>query len=441
MAPIRASALHNRVSVGRGHFSVVAVLAVAGLWAAPAALAGTASFSGGELRYVGGAERNAVTISQPSAGVVRVRDTGAPVTPGTGCARVDANTADCAVRPSHVAVATRGGDDRVVVDAALPARIDGGDGNDRLAGGPLNDAIAGGPGRDQLGGREGNDTLEGGDDRDRLRGGPGDDIELGGADTDVFHQGDAPDGADRLDGGPGVDRVNYLQRTGAVTVTLDRSANDGDRAAGEGDDVRTEDVFGGAGNDELVGDSAANHLRGDGSNDSLDGGRGTDVLEGGPGGDSIISRDRSADRVSCGEGHDSVGADTRDVPSADCERFRTTASMRVSGPQAPLTRSGLMRVRVSCPSSAFGRCTGKVAVTTAGRVRTRSGVRTVRLGARRFRLDPGETREVAIRFRSSALRFLRRERRLTARVSLEGARDSAGASRRSSRRSKLRAPR
>lgn len=78
------------------------------------------------------------------------------------------------------------GDDRVRVDKAitLPARIDGGAGNDLLRGGGGDDVIWGGEGDDYVRGAAGNDVLVGGPGADRIQGGKGHDILIAG---ELFH--------------------------------------------------------------------------------------------------------------------------------------------------------------------------------------------------------------------------------------------------------------
>lgn len=115
--------------------------------------------------------------------------------------------------------------DRAVVRGGVPAHIDGGGDDDVLRGGSAGDTLVGGPGRDRLFGRGGNDDLQGGDDDDRLDGGADDDQLQGGL------------GADVINGRSGTDTVVYVGRSGAVSVTFDDMANDGE--AGEGDNVRS----------------------------------------------------------------------------------------------------------------------------------------------------------------------------------------------------------
>jgi hemolysin type calcium-binding protein/WD40 repeat protein len=91
-------------------------------------------------------------------------------------------------------------------------------------------------------------------------------------------------------------------------------------------------LFGGPGNDVLVGGSAADTLDGGPGNDTLVGGGSSDVLTGGPGhdhfeggggGDTIYARDGERDWITCGpngyDRRDRVYADQYDVVAKDCE--------------------------------------------------------------------------------------------------------------------------
>jgi Ca2+-binding RTX toxin-like protein len=126
---------------------------------------------------------------------------------------------------------------------------------------------------------------------DTLVGGPGNDSLCGGEGADTLSGGS---GADLLHGGPGVDIATYGNVTTPLVISLDGVANDG--AAGEGDNVITESVVGGAGNDRITGDAVRNGLLGGpgndviaglGSPDTLIGEAGDDTLNGGEGDDSL----------------------------------------------------------------------------------------------------------------------------------------------------------
>ena len=155
-----------------------------------------------------------------------------------------------------------GGDDIVRHESRgaltpVPVRLDGGNGNDELHGG------------------EGNDTLIGGGNNDQLFGGGGDDIIDGGYGTDL------------IDGGLGADTVDYSARGSAVFVDLAGTADDG--PAGENDTVAAsiEHIWGGKGNDILIGDDRPNFIRGNGGDDTIAGRGDNDTLKGDAGRDKL----------------------------------------------------------------------------------------------------------------------------------------------------------
>lgn len=149
-----------------------------------------------------------------------------------------------------------------------------------------------------------------------ITGGLGNDTLTGGAGDDIFHEyggctltttgdafgnqycsngtGEASTGNDRIYGGTGVDAVDYL-RYGQLLVKLDGTATSG-LSGTETDllDTDVEDVYGGAGNDYIVGNSSSNMLFGGLGNDTLDGAAGDDTLDGG-GGTSDLTGGAGAD--------------------------------------------------------------------------------------------------------------------------------------------------
>lgn len=143
----------------------------------------------------------------------------------------------------------------------------GGSGNDILQGNQLSNNIKGGAG---------NDIIWGG-----LAGTCASDVDVldGEAGDDTFAMTALTDCGDSLTGGTGIDTADYQLRTGALTITLDNGALDGE--AGEKDNVKSdiEIVLGGSGNDTMTGSAA---------NDELHGGPGNDVLNGGGGDDKLI---------------------------------------------------------------------------------------------------------------------------------------------------------
>lgn len=195
-----------------------------------------------------------------------------------------------------------------------------------LRGGPGDDLITGSDEADTIGGDEGNDTLVGGLGGDLINDGAGDDLVRGGGGNDSFWPQFSPnDGKDDYRGGSGIDTISYVDRDIPVAVSLDGAADDG--VQGERDNVHpdVEDIWGGDGDDVLVGSAAANHLRGQGGNDELYGGDGDDdlddfygvnVLVGDAGNDDLTGSPDGGDFLDGGEGDDVLdgwaGNDTLD---------------------------------------------------------------------------------------------------------------------------------
>jgi Ca2+-binding RTX toxin-like protein len=142
---------------------------------------------------------------------------------------------------------------------------------ENITGSPNADVLTGSAAPNEILGRDGNDLLDGGS------------------------------GADLITGGAGVDTATYASRTAGVTARLDGLANDGETS--EGDNLQTENVTGGAGNDLLAGDGLRNTLSGGpgndvlnglGQDDVLGGGPGTDLIDAGPGSDAVTYADHIA---------------------------------------------------------------------------------------------------------------------------------------------------
>lgn len=196
--------------------------------------------------------------------------------------------------PGNDTIYGRDGNDRITPGDGTDY-VNAGDGNDDVSGDGQcdkpgrwgNDVIHGGNGNDTLFGDNGNDRLYGGNGNDYLAGGYGADRIEGGAGNDEL-QGDVDSSrtaADILLGGPGRDLVDYGSYTKPITVDLDGASRD-DGQAGEHDTVGSdiEDVFGGMGNDILIGNAADN---------TLDGFRGNNVIRGRDGDDRLIGGDGS----------------------------------------------------------------------------------------------------------------------------------------------------
>ena len=117
----------------------------------------------------------------------------------------------------------------------------------------------------------------------------------------------------------GVDRVriDLGEREDTATVNLPVAAT---VLAGPGADRITVDGPG----HELSGGEGNDILQGGAGHDVLLGDQGADVIGGGAGADRIQTRDGEADRVTCGDGLDTVDADTLDTVALDCESLTRT---------------------------------------------------------------------------------------------------------------------
>ncbi|MCB2100095.1 MAG: DUF4114 domain-containing protein, partial [Rhodobacterales bacterium] len=144
--------------------------------------------------------------------------------------------------------------------------------------------ILGGPGDDTLVGGSGNDTLYAGDGDDVVFGGAGDDTIIGGTGR----------GNDLYDGGTGTDTLTFPSADENHGLRVDL-------AAGTATDLNTEspwidtdilsnieNVVGGRGDDQIIGNGQANTLDGSAGDDTLTGGGGNDRLIGGAGNDVAI---------------------------------------------------------------------------------------------------------------------------------------------------------
>ena len=225
-----------------------------------------------------------VEVWQPSRDVLRVDHNGAAV---------DFVVHDVA----EIYVNVFGGNDQVTLGRrAMNAKIIGGEGNDTLSAGEGNDTICGDGGNDYLFGGGGHDYLNGGDGT--------------GAD------------ADDILGGTGWDTIDYSARVNHVRVGVGQNFNDGELneqdnvhegveivIGGDGDDMLQNftpfpsKLYGGAGNDLLIGNEA---------DDLLDGGAGNDELTGAGGFDSYASNDGDADVIVGGMGLGDIDKDALD---------------------------------------------------------------------------------------------------------------------------------
>lgn len=164
--------------------------AAAALFAAPQALAGTASVQDGIARYqAANGEDNGLLVSEaphptnPTLKVVKFSDL-VPVTAGAGCSQDGTFASSCSV-PVSTAFVRAGLED--LSDSIRPAAsllsmgfsVEGDSEGDRLVGSSQRDLLDGVSGNDTLFGNDGNDALEGATGNDTLEGGNGDDTIYG----------------------------------------------------------------------------------------------------------------------------------------------------------------------------------------------------------------------------------------------------------------------
>jgi Ca2+-binding RTX toxin-like protein len=252
-------------------------------------------------------ETNHVTIDFGDPSEIEIRDTGATITPGSGCTSISPNTVQCA-DPDNVIEAVLGdGDDFLSVNVEDRAVYDGGDGDDRIDGGSNSfdsiEYLFGGAGNDTLLGRRGDDVLDGGAGADLMSGGTSSDCETA--------------GLCRINN----DTVTYAGRVNRVRADADiAAADDGERDEGDTIIADVERIVGGKGNDVLGGittnfftfDTSRRLvgmvLEGRAGNDILRGTRAPDSVGGGPG-DDLIRGGGRADSLSAGRGDDRLVGD------------------------------------------------------------------------------------------------------------------------------------
>jgi Ca2+-binding RTX toxin-like protein len=251
-------------------------------------------------------EANRVEASGAVGDTVTIRDGGAVVTAGVGCASVDEHSVECAANPlSGMVLTLLDLDDTLSTSGFAVSRgfrlsADGGAGADVLSSFARSELLGRG-GDDRLSGARssvggsGNDVLRGTGQTDNLDGGPGDDAITGGGRWDFISPGS---GEDVVDAGAGEhDFLSYSDLRGPVTVNLRTGV-----ATGAGMDTFTgvENVAGSRRGDLLIGDENANRLLGSQGADVIRGGGGADNLFG----EGLAAFSRSSDRLYGGPGND-----------------------------------------------------------------------------------------------------------------------------------------
>lgn len=176
-----------------------------------------------------------------------------------------------------------GSGDNVLIGDFQDNVIDGGDGDDEINGGDGNDTLLGG---------DGSDAIDGGNDNDLIEGGSGGDDLFGGAGNDTLSGGS---GSDNFDGGADDDTIDFSY-TDSNSLEINLATGFATFTSSGSTEALTniENVLGGLGDNEIVGDDNANVLDGNGGTDTISGGGGDDTINAGVGDedddDSVIIR-------------------------------------------------------------------------------------------------------------------------------------------------------
>ncbi|MCA3279814.1 MAG: hypothetical protein ING10_11140 [Roseomonas sp.] len=210
--------------------------------------------------------------------------------------------------------------------------INGSDQSDIFLGSDFNDRFRGRQGNDYMDGRGGSDMVDynylgsgqavsvnllegrandgqGGTDTlisiEQVRGGSGNDTIIGGNGSDLLR---GNGGNDFVDGGNGIDVADYSNNASGQAISvnlLEGRANDG--LGGTDTLSNIEYVFGGSGNDAIIGGNGAESFLGNAGDDVLAGGDGNDTIFGGNGADSIAGGNGN-DLIFGEAGSDSIDA-------------------------------------------------------------------------------------------------------------------------------------
>jgi Ca2+-binding RTX toxin-like protein len=260
-------------------------------------------------------ETNAVSIvaAEPAAieeegvtTVLIVRDTGAPLSAGAGCTALAADTASCSLHGWHRQDAEYCGHDcyNPIPGTAWQReeRIELGDGNDSFV-----SSLGGTYERSwptEVNGGSGNDSITTGSGADVITPGSGDDFVQPGEGSNKVIADPTPDGNDTLNLGEHSKNVlDYSARTQSLHLAKQviGAAGEADRIGvtetaivkvigGSGDDEFHGDgdqLYGGPGDDNLIGTPDAEVISGGPGDDTIRGGAGDDALYGGNGSDLV----------------------------------------------------------------------------------------------------------------------------------------------------------
>ena len=273
-----------------------------------------------------------------------------------------------------------------------------------------------------MNGGTGDDTLvwNNGDGTDVVNGDDGrDDVEVNGA----------PAAGDAFTVQPNGARIKF-DRTNLVPFSIDIGSSETMHANGLGgdDSITVGEVgayavtaSGGPGNDTLTGGGSSETFLGGSGNDTITPGGGLDVVSGDEGDDQVNVRDSTADVARGGAGNDSVVADSGAARHPRRLRDRRPHAERHASarrhPTRPVTirggtvkvKRGTASIKVSCPASSPGNCTGSLALRTAKGVKLAGLKVALQLGSARYNIAPGASKTLKVKLAKGSQRLADRK--------------------------------
>jgi RTX calcium-binding nonapeptide repeat (4 copies) len=342
------------------------------------------------------------------------------------------------------------------VDALATVFLNGDGGDDVLTGADTGDNLSGGDGSDVLVGGKGGDDLNGGTGNDTFvwNNGDGSDVNVGGDGNDLSVVNGNPTLGDAFtlapDQLPGFVR---FKRTNLATFSLlsdterfqiNGLGGDDSFSPAPGLGARTGlSIVGGAGADTILGSDGPDRIFGGDGNDTIAPGGGSDVVFGEAGDDQVDLQDGAPDVAHGGDGNDSVltdgaavdlvdGFEAVDIPPAQTPPPVVTppppvvppppavimppaaiqppagAPPAVAPPSVVMTATpltikgnavkvirGRVSIRVSCPATSPGRCTGLLTLRRSGQ----------RLGRAHYDVAPGRKLTLGVKLAATSRRL------------------------------------
>jgi hypothetical protein len=100
----------------------------------------------------------------------------------------------------------------------------------------------------------------------------------------------------------------------------------------------------------------------------------------------------------------------------------------ISAAAVKVTKTGVANIRIGCPATAAGACTGTLTLQTAAPVSTAAKKKIVKLGSRTFKLGAGKQAFVGVKLNKQGTKLLKKLKRVRAKA-LADVHDGNGAAR------------